>query len=244
MTVSEDTDNYPIAPPPIIVTNVERRRRPGPLRIAGTVLIAWGVVGLVLLALFFNGLAGPISELNTMAANLEAQRTAALEAIDSARATIDQTAIGVRGMDTSLGDAKAAVDRASSIATNVGDTMAGLAQQMQITIFGIQPLAGLSGGFSDAATQLGGLSADLGAIGESLDANRDDAVAVAQSLDDLSSALTDFRTAVNSGPQIEKVVRSLDSLRIGILALLAWLGALALGAVAAGIGCWIVARGD
>jgi hypothetical protein len=202
------------------------------------------VVGLVLLALFFNGLAGPISELNTMAASLEAQRTAALEAIDSARATIDQTAIGVRGMDTSLGDAKAAVDRASTIATGVGETMSGLAQGMQVSIFGIQPLAGLSGGFSDAATQLGGLSTDLAAVGQALDSNRDDAQAVAQSLDDLGSALADFRTAVNSGPQIDNVVRSLDSLRIGILALLAWLGALALGAVAAGIGCWVVARGD
>jgi hypothetical protein len=244
MTVSEDTDNYPIAPPPIIVTTVERRRRPGAWRIAGTALIAWGVVGLVLLALFFNGLAGPISELNTMAASLEAQRTAALEAIDSARATIDQTALGVRGMDTSLGEAKAAVDRASSIATGVGETMSGLAQGMQVSIFGIQPLAGLSSGFSNAATQLGGLSTDLASVGQALDSNRDDAQAVAQSLDDLSSALTDFRTAVNSGPQIDDVVRSLDSLRIGILALLAWLGALALGAVAAGIGCWVVARGD
>ena len=211
---------------------------------AGTALIAWGVVGLVLLALFFNGLAGPISELSNMAASLATQRTAALEAIDSARATIDKTATGVRGMDSSLGDAKAAVDRASSIATGVGDTMGGLAQAMQVSIFGLQPLAGLSGGFSDAATQLGGLSTDLGAIGASLDANRGDAVAVAQSLDDLSSSLADFRTAVNAGPQIDEVVRSLDSLRIGILALLAWLGALALGAVAAGIGCWVVARGD
>lgn len=244
MTVSEDTDNYPIAPPPIIVTTVERRRRPGVWRAAGTALIAWGVVGLVLLALFFNGLAGPISELNTMAASLETQRAAALEAIDSARATIDKTATGVRGMDSSLGDAKAAVDRASSIATGVGDTMGGLAQAMQVNIFGLQPLAGLSGGFTDAATQLGGLSTDLAAIGASLDSNRDDAVAVAQSLDDLSSSLTDFRTAVNSGPQIDAVVRSLDSLRLGILALLGWLGALALGAVAAGIGCWVVARGD
>ena len=244
MTVSEDTDNYPIAPPPIIVTNVERRRRPGPLRIAGTALIAWGVVGLVLLALFFNGLAGPISELSTMAASLEAQRAAALEAIDKATASVDQAATGVRGMDTSLADAKAAVDRASSISNGVGDTMNGLAQGMQVSIFGLQPLAGLSGGFSDAGTQLKGLSTDLAAIGQSLDANSDDAQAVAQSLDELSIALTDFHTAVDSGPQLDGLAHSLDSLRIGILALLAWLGALALGAVAAGIGCWVVARGD
>jgi hypothetical protein len=244
MTVSEDTDNYPISPPPIIVTQVERRRRPGLWRAVGTALIAWGVVGIVLLALFFNGFAGPISDLNTMADSLEAQRTAALEAIDSARDTIDQTAVGVRGMDTSLADAKAAVDRASGIATDVGETMGGLAQAMQVTIFGLQPLAGLSTGFSDAATQLGGLSTDLATIGESLDANRDDAVAVAASLDDLSSALTDFRTAVDAGPQLDDVARSIDSLRMGILALLAWLGALAVGSVAAGIGCWVAARGD
>ena len=103
------------------------------------------------------------------------------------RATIDKTATGVRGMDTSLGDAKAAVDRASSIATGVGDTMGGLAQAMQVNIFGLQPLAGLSGGFTDAATQLGGAVDRPGRIGASLDSNRDDAAAVAQSLDDLST---------------------------------------------------------
>src|SRR3954454_5090784 len=245
MTVSEDTDNYPIAPPPIIAaTLIQRPRRAGIWRVAGGVLIVWGVVGMVLLALFFNGLAGPISELNNMAASLETQRTAALAAIDNARTTIDKTASGVRGMDTSLADAKAAVDRSSGIATNVASTMSGLAEQMQIQIFGLQPLAGLSSGFSDAATPLGGLSTDLSTIGESLDANRDDAQAVAQSLDDLSSSLTDFRTAVNAGPQLDDVARSLDSLRIGILALLAWLGALAIGAVAAGIGCFVMARGE
>lgn len=245
MTVSEDTDNYPIAPPPIIsATLVQRPRRPGIWRIAGTALIVWGVVGMVLLALFFNGLAGPISDLNDMAASLAAQRTAAVAAIDRAKTTIDKTATGVRGMETSLADAKAAIDRSSGIATNVAATMSGLADKMQIQIFGLQPLAGLSSGFSDAATQLGGLSTDLSTIGQSLDANRDDAQAVAQSLDDLSSSLADFKTAVNAGPQLEDVAKSLDSLRIGILALLAWLGALAVGAVAAGIGCWVVARGE
>jgi hypothetical protein len=245
MTVSEDTDNYPIAPPPIIATTlVQRTRRPGAWRAVGAALIAWGVVGIVLLALFFNGMAGPIADINSMADSLAAQRAAAVTAIDKAKDTIDQTATGVRGMDTSLADAKAATDRASSIATDVGTTMSDLATKMQIEIFGLQPLAGLSSGFSNAATQLGGLSTDLAAIGESLDANRDDAQAVAQSLDDLSTALTDFRTAVNGGPQLDDVAHSLDSLRIGILALLAWLGVLAIGAVVAGIGCFVVARGE
>jgi hypothetical protein len=115
---------------------------------------------------------------------------------------------------------------------------------MQVSIFGLQPLAGLSSGFSDAATQLDGLSTDLTTIGQSLDSNRDDAQAVAQSLDDLSSSLTDLKTAVSAGPQLDDVAKSLDSLRIGILALLAWLGALAIGAVVAGIGCFVVARGE
>jgi uncharacterized protein YoxC len=245
MTVSEDTDNYPIAPPPIITaTLVQRPRRPGVWRIGGTFLIAWGVVGMVLLALFFNGLAGPIADINDMAASIATQRAAALAAIDNAKTTIDKTATGVRGMETSLADAKAATDRAAGLATNLGTSMSGLADAMQVNIFGLQPLAGLSSGFSDTATQLGGLSTDLSTIGESLDSNRDDAQAVAQSLDDLSTSLGDFRTAVNSGPQLNDVAKSLDSLRIGILALLAWLGALAIFAVVAGIGCFVVARGE
>jgi uncharacterized phage infection (PIP) family protein YhgE len=245
MTISEDTDNYPIAPPPIIAaTLVQRPRRPGLWRVAGTALIIWGVVGMVLLALFFNGFARPIADLNNMAASLETQRAAAVAAIDKAKSTIDQTATGVRGMDSSLSDAKAATDRASSIANDVSASMADLADKMQINIFGLQPLAGLAPGFSNAATQLSGLSTDLATIGQSLDSNRDDAQAVAQSLDELSTSLADFKTAVNSGPQLDDVARSLDSLRIGILALLAWLGALAVGSIVAGIGCFVVARGE
>jgi hypothetical protein len=122
--------------------------------------------------------------------------------------------------------------------------MADLADKMNISILGLQPLAGLSPGFSNAATQLSGLSTDLATIGQSLDSNRDDAQAVAQSLDELSVSLGEFKTAVNAGPQLDDVAGSLDSLRIGILALLAWLGVLAIGAVVAGIGCFVVARSE
>ncbi len=86
MTISEDTDNYPIAPPPIIATLVADGRGDQAYGVlAGTALIIWGVVGMVLLALFFNGLAGPIADLNNMAASLETQRAAAVAAIDKAK---------------------------------------------------------------------------------------------------------------------------------------------------------------
>ena len=112
---------------------------------------------------------------------------------------------------------------------------------------GVAALLPLAGAFAQSPTppaEEPAQPAQQGATFESLDANSDDAQAVAQSLDELSIALTDFHAAVDSGPQLDDLAHSLDSLRIGILALLAWLGALALGAVAAGIGCWVVARGD
>ena len=102
---------------------------------------------------------------------------------------------------------------------------------------------GLAGGFTNSAAQLTELSTDLGIIGNSLNSNRNDAVMVATSLDGLGASLDKLRDAVASGPHLDQATKALDTVRMGILALLIWLGVLAVGAILAGVGCWVVARG-
>lgn len=218
-----------------------RRRRGGPLRLLGTALVVYGVVGLVLLGVVGTALAAPIEDLSSISGSVEAQRTAALDSLTRASETIDRTAEAVRGMDTSLADAQAATNRSATIALGVATSMTQLADSMTLTIFGVQPLIGLQPGFANSAAQLNLLAVDLATIGAALQANREDALIVAGSLDELSSSLERLTNAVRDGPELELAAASLDTVRIGVLALLAWLAVLALGCVGAGIGCWWVA---
>lgn len=215
-----------------------RRRRRGAWRLFGTALIAYGVSGLVLLGVVGIALAAPIKELDSITGSVEEQRTAALDSLERASETIDRTADAVRGMDLSLAEAKAATDRSSGIALGVATSMNQLADSMTLTIFGIQPLIGLQPGFASSAAQLNLLAADLVTIGAALESNREDALTVARSLGELSSSLERLTAAVRAGPHLELAAASVDTVRVGVLALLAWLAVLALGSIGAGIGCW------
>ena len=238
-----DTADPPIAAPAVEAITRRQRRRRRLLRVIGSGLIAYGAVGLLLLAVVGSAVAAPINELGDIATSVEEQRTAALDALRAAGETIDQTASAVQGMDASLAEAKAATDRASTISTGVATSMAQLASAMSLTIFGVQPLIGLQPGFADSSAQLTLLALDLTSIGAALEANRDDTVLVGQSLQALSESLDALRTAVGAGPQLEAAAASIDALRLGVLALLVWLGVLALGSILAGAACWMVARG-
>lgn len=219
-----------------------RRRRRGAWRLLGIGLIAYGVIGLVVLGLVGTALAAPIKQLDSITSSVEEQRTAALDSLERASDTIDRTADAVRGMDLSLADAKAATDRSSGIAIGVATSMNQLADSMTLTIFGVQPLISLQPGFASSASQLNLLADDLKTISTALESNRGDALTVAQSLGELSTSLERLTTAVRAGPHLELAAASVDTVRLGVLALLAWLAVLALGSIGAGVGCWWYAR--
>lgn len=219
-----------------------RRSRRGAWRLLGIGLIAYGVIGLVVLGLVGTALAAPIKQLDSITSSVEEQRTAALDSLERASDTIDRTADAVRGMDLSLADAKAATDRSSGIAIGVATSMNQLADSMTLTIFGVQPLISLQPGFASSASQLNLLADDLKTISTALESNRGDALTVAQSLGELSASLSRLTTAVRAGPHLELAAASVDTVRLGILALLAWLAVLALGSIGAGVGCWWYAR--
>jgi hypothetical protein len=226
-------------PPPspaaeaIALRGTQRRRRR--MRLVGGGLIAYGVVGIVILAAIGSVIGRPLDQAAELSVAIEDQRRAALDSLDQATTTIDQTASGVRGMDPSLGQAKAATDHASAISLGVATNMFELSRAMSISIFGTQPLIGLSTGFDQTGQQLQLLSADIAAIGAALDANRDDVATVGTSLDELSDSVEQLETSLREGPRLAISPGTLDGIRLAILAVLGWMLVLALGAVAAGL---------
>lgn len=210
----------------------------------GAALVAYGVTGLVMLAVIGLSMSAPIDAIARLGGSVESQREAALEALDSASETISGAAGGVRNMDGSLGQARSATDRSAVLSRGVAASMYQLAEAMTISLFGTQPLIGLSTGFFQTGSQLIVLADDLSSISEALDQNRDDALAVARSLDELAVAVDRLTLEVRDGPRVEVAEETVDGLRLGILALLIWLGLLAVGAIGAGAWCWWLARGQ
>lgn len=212
------------------------------LRVLGSLLIVYGLSGVVLLGLLAGTLAPPLDEVEALATSVGEQRTAALEALDEAATTARQTATSVRNVDTSLAQAKVATDRAAGLSGGVARSMRELAVAMTIDLFGIQPLIGLVPSFEASAANLDLLATDLAAIGAALDTSRGDAATVAGGMDDLADSIDELRDAVADSPDLSVTVGALEPLRIGLLALMAWLLLAAIGCVIAGFGCWWATR--
>ena len=219
-----------------------RWRRRWWLRFIGSVLIGYGLSGIVLFVLVARAIDEPLDEAVALTDSIEEQRIAVLDSLALAVTTIDQTANGVRNMDLSLSQAHVATDSASQLALNMAATMYELRNQMGITVFGIQPLIGLAPGFDQTGRQMELLSSDVAAIGEALIANREDAASVAASMDDLGESVRSLATTVRDGPRLAVTTEALASLRLGILAMVIWLVLLAGGCLLAGLTCWSVAR--
>ncbi len=236
------SERHPGAPAAEIIARRAERRRSRGLRLLGTILIVYGVIGMVLFAVVALNVARPIDEANSLTVSIEGQRTAALDALAEAARTIDETALGVRGMDASLDQARVATERAAGLSRGVATTMFGLQNAMSITILGTQPLIGLASGFEQAGRQLELLADDVAAIGEALNANRDDVQTVAEAMERLSLSVEALTQSVRDGPRLEVSSQALAELRLAIYAVVGWMLAFAVGCVAAGIGCWLAAR--
>jgi len=212
------------------------------LRLLGSALIGYGLAGTVLLAVLVGMVAPPLDEVAELADSVGEQRSAALEALDEAATTARETAIAVRNVDSSLAQARAATDRAAGLSAGVGRSMRELAAAMAIDVFGIQPLIGLAPSFETSAGNLDLLAGDLTAIGLALEGSRTDSQTVAAGMDDLAGAIGDLRASVAASPDLSQAVAALEPLRVGLLALLAWLLVAALGCVVAGFACWWASR--
>lgn len=220
----------------------DRRRRRRLLRVMGTVLIAYGLSGMVLFIAVAQWVGGPLDEAGELTVSIEGQRTAVLQSLDEAVSTIDATAAGIRNMDASLVQARTATDRAAQLSLGMATTMYQLRDQMGIAVFGVQPLIGLAPGFDQTGRQMELLSVDVAAIGEALGANREDVATVAASMDELRDAVERLETAVEEGPRLEVTSEALAGMRLGIFAVVAWLVALAAGCLIGGVACWWFAR--
>ena len=127
----------------------------------GGALVGYGLIGIVIFIVVAVAINKPLERARQLSQSVEQQRAALIQSLEQSQTTIEQMAQGILRMDTSLGDARAATDRSSTIARGIATSMYQLRDAMSISIFGVQPLVGLAAGFDQSAGQLGLLADDL-----------------------------------------------------------------------------------
>jgi hypothetical protein len=189
-------------------------------RIGGWALIAYGLAGILLLLIAFAVASGPLGTAQRLLVSLDGTLHAAA---DTAR----RTSTALDSVDSGLGEAQRGTADASTLVADAAATSGRLASAMGLTIFGAQPLIGLSDDFEAIQTQLTGLSANLDAVSGAMATSSDD-------LDDVRIDVARLAT------EIERVrdttgtdAGGTGSIGLAVGVLLAWL---ALPAIAALIG--------
>lgn len=217
------------------VTADRPRQRLPRLRLLGLALAAYGVIGLILFVMVAVAINRPLERAHNLSVTLDQERAALVETMGQARTTLEDMSLGVNGADTSLGDAKAATDRAAGIANSLATSMFGLRDSMSLTIFGAQPLAGLASGFDNSGQQLSTLGTELTTIGVSLNDNRAAVSTTSTDLAKLALSLGELATLVRDSPDVEISTASLDAVRLAVYAICGWLAVFALGCVVGGL---------
>lgn len=160
------------------------------LRWAAGALVAYGVLGVVIAAAILVVGVRTFSQVASLQATLETQRTALVQSMRTVSATLQDTAGATAGFQQSLGQARGAADQASILANSSAGTFRDLAAQMaSVTVLGFQPLATLGPRFDNSADQLQQLAIQLGATRDALAQNGSDVQRVGGDLGELQTQL-------------------------------------------------------
>lgn len=190
-------------------------------------LIAYGLVGVAMIvAGSLIGLAAA-DRVERVVTDAEAALTAASSATRAAADSFD-------GVDDSLTGANESSAAAAALARRTQQTLDNLADAMEVSILGAQPLLPLAADFADSAVLAGDLADTLDGVQESLGSTQTDVAAIGAELDALASELE----GLGDVAQLEGGV---PPIRIFVGLLLVWLG---VQVVAAFVGGVILLRGE
>ena len=160
------------------------------LSAAAIALEAYGVLGIFIsLAMLVVG-HNTFDNVAGLQRTLESERVALVNAIHTASGTLRDTAGASTEFERSIGNARNAADQASALANNSAGTFRDMGATMKsLSLFGIQPLAGLGPHFDRSADQLQQLAISLGTTREALGQNGTDIRRVGTDLSRLQAQL-------------------------------------------------------
>jgi hypothetical protein len=186
----------------------------------GWVLIVYGLLGI---ALVVTGAGIGLS----VADRIERLASAADASLDSAARSTRAAAASFANVDGSLAEAGTSSVQAADLARDASATLDALADAMELSVFGAQPLLPLAGRFHDSADQARALGDTLDGVSSSLHATRADAAGIGVELEDLATELERLQGAADPGDG--------GLLRLFVLLLLGWITVPAIGGLLFGL---------
>lgn len=190
--------------------------RTGRRRLLAAALLAWGLIGLLLIA---TGLTVGLD----VATRAETLVSSSDRALAAASASTRRAAEALDGVGIGVGRAQESSIRAAALADDASATLDALATSMSLSIFGTQPFLPLASNFTDSADEAGALADELEALGGSLDSTGGDTDLLADELVELAEVLEESTREQDPPP-----------LRLGLLVVLAWIALPTLGALVGG----------
>lgn len=192
-------------------------------RTMGSLLVAYGIVGIVLVVLTAVIGLDVASRVERLATDADATLAAAARSTDAA-------ADSFTNIDASLWEAQSSSDTAAALARDASATLDSLASAMGLSAFGAQPLLPLVDEFSTSADQAAELAETLDAVAGSLNDTRTDVSRIGPELEQLSDELDGLGGL--GAPTRES---STPSLRLAVALLLGWLFMPAVGSLVTGV---------
>jgi hypothetical protein len=186
-------------------------------------LVAYGIVGILLLAVTFVAGGAGVDRVERLTASLSGTLDVAANAARTSATAMTNLEAGVAQGVSGARDASQLADQASA-------TSAQLAAAMRISLFGTQPLLPLAASFEQLSGQLDSLSTNLDNIGGALDTSGTDLGSVQRQMDRLATRLEEIVV-----PNGAVAMIGAGGLRLTFMALLLWLAIPAVGALVVGL---------
>lgn len=167
------------------------------LRTAALALELYGILGLAIaVAMLVVGVT-TFAQIASLQKTLDDERTSLVQSIRTVSGTVRDTAGATSDFQKSINGAREAADTASGLANSTAGTFRGLANAMNASIFGAQPLASMSPQFAQSADQLQQLAISLGQTRDSLAQNSGDVTRVGSDLTQLQAQLDAVASSLN-----------------------------------------------
>jgi hypothetical protein len=159
------------------------------LRAAPVALVAYGVLGLVIAATLLVVGTSTFGQIAQLQSTLESERAQLVGSVRTVSATVRDTATSSSQFQRSIDGARTSADTASRLANDTAGTFRDLASGLNIQVFGLQPLAGVTPQFTRGADQLQQLAISLGTTRDALTENRNDVQRISTDLTQLQAQL-------------------------------------------------------
>lgn len=206
--------------------DARRRRR------LGRLMIAYGAVGLLILAAVTAGLGYASVRVGDIASRLDTQRDTMVRVLDSVALAIRSAGDSTERLDTTLTTSKTAISDGAALSRLLSEASRSIVGLGTVQILGQQPFTGLAASFGVVADQADALASSLDRTSTALEANASDVSALGDRLDDVSVELEDIRGTLQAVDLEE--ARAIRLAFLVLIALLVWLALPALIAIWSG----------